>query len=122
MSLLVREQLQLLDQRRDQLVEKIFQLEILLNSPGVLAKLQEGADKNTKIKIIESVLDLSLARRRLENTLIEKIATQLKRLEPEIQKGIDNLDRAINEMDEANDILNFINILTGIIARVVGLL
>ncbi|MBW4510277.1 MAG: hypothetical protein KME64_27715 [Scytonematopsis contorta HA4267-MV1] len=122
MSLLVREQLQLLDQGRDQLVEKIFQLEILLNSPGVLAKLQEGADKNTKIKIIESVLDLSLARRRLENALIEKIATQLKRLEPEIQKGIDNLDRAINEMDEANNILNFINILTGIIARVVGLL
>ena len=107
---------------RDRLVEDIFNLEIKLNSPVVQDKLLKNAKtKDEKIDIIESVLDLSMVRRKLENAMLETIAKRLKRLEPQIQEGIDSLNDAIDNLENSTNILSLINSLTGLIARVITL-
>ena len=100
---------------RDRLVEDIFNLEIKLNSPVVQDKLLKNAKtKDEKIDIIESVLDLSMVRRKLENAMLETIAKRLKRLEPQIQEGIDSLNDAIDNLENSTNILSLINSLTGL--------
>ena len=107
---------------RDRLVEDIFNLEIKLNSTVVQDKLLKNAKtKDEKIDIIESVLDLSMVRRKLENAMLETIAKRLKRLEPQIQEGIDSLNDAIDNLENSTNILSLINSLTGLIARVITL-
>ena len=111
-----------LTDKRDHLVASIFQLEIEIISNNVQDRLLKNAEnQNEKKEIIESILDLSLSRRKLESEILERIALRLERLEPEIQKGIDNLNKAIKQVDTNIDFLSFINALTGVITRVIGL-
>lgn len=107
---------------RDRLVEDIFELERKISSPILQEQLLINAqNEDEKKDIIESVLDLSIIRRKLENAILEIIAKRLKRLEPQIKEGIDYLNDAIDNLDTSVNILSFINSLTGLIARVVAL-
>ncbi|NEU72557.1 hypothetical protein PI95_008230 [Hassallia byssoidea VB512170] len=117
MGTIIREELPSIEELRNKFIEDIFKLEILLNSANL-----NFPNETQQINFIESRTDLSVLRRKLENRILESIATQLKRLESEFKNGIEELEKSIQESKNTVKVIESINKLTGIIARILVIL
>jgi hypothetical protein len=115
-------QLASIDEIRNQIIDDINRLELRLNASDVQIEIEKNANENQKRQFINERTDLSVVRIKLENTILERIAVRLKNLEPEIKKGITELDQAIQELENTVGVIEAIKNLTSIIARILVIL
>jgi hypothetical protein len=107
-----------MDRIRAQFLDRLRECELELNSSKIQNILESETDTAKKRKFIDDRTELSMLRIKLETVALEKVATQLKPFENDLNEGINNLKKSIESVNNTVDILTSVRNLTGIISRI----
>ena len=94
---------------RDQRLQDLSNLEIKLFSSEVQLFWEQNGTQQEKEDFVTNRTDVVLARAKLENEILEKIASRLLELDESLQAGINNLQQELNSLESTIAILNVIN-------------
>jgi predicted sulfurtransferase len=112
-------QLTSVSQLRQQLIAQMSMEEEKLYSPQIQAKFENSSDLNAKLVFVNSRNNYSAKLANFRNAILEAIASQLQTLEPELDKALKELDDQLKDLENVVGILNTINTVTSIIAKIV---
>lgn len=101
-----------------QLLAKLRNLELELNSSRVQYKFEQEPDSNIRNKFFQDRRDIVIAREKLENDILGKFVPRLKALEEDINDGIADLENALDALTSTISTLKILNRVTGLVARV----
>jgi hypothetical protein len=104
-----------------QLLAKLRNLELDLNSSRVQLKFEQEPDPNIRNKFFQDRRDIVIAREKLENDILGKFVPRLKQLEEDINDGIADLEKALDNLTSTISTLKILNRVTGLVARVLML-
>ena len=92
------------------------------NLAGALTSpfLQLGMTPEEKVEADRLLLDVQLARLKVANLELEQIVDRLTALEPELKKGIRELDKALKRLEQLTQVFEVADQFLGIVARIVG--
>ena len=103
---------------RDEIVDKLRNLEIALNSSKIQTLIENEKDSDIKAAFLRERTDIIVARVKLETAILERISLRLKQLEPDIKTGIKDLENEVKKLKNTIDFLSIINRVTGLLAKV----
>lgn len=103
---------------RDEIVEKLRNLEIALNSSKIQTLMENEKDSAIKEAFVRERTDIIVARVKLENAILEQISIRLKQLEPDIKAGIKDLENEAKKLKSTIEFMSIINRVTGLLAKV----
>lgn len=103
---------------RDEIVDKLRNLEIALNSSKIQTLIDNEKDFAIKAAFLRERTDIIVARVKLENAILERISLRLKQLESDIKAGIKDLENEVKKLKSTIDFLSIINRVTGLLAKV----
>ena len=103
---------------RDEIVDKLRNLEIALNSSKIQTLIENEKDPDLKEAFVREKTDIIVARVKLENAILERISVRLKQLEPDIKTCIKDLENEVKKLKNTIDFLSIINRVTGLLAKV----
>ncbi|MEH2118745.1 hypothetical protein [Nostoc sp.] len=104
----------------EEILKKIRNIELNLNSPEMQQKFENEKDESRKRDFVEQRKNIAILRSQLETAALEKIAASLKKLEPDLLKGIEDLTQAIDKVENTVNILTALKNVTGIIRRILS--
>jgi vacuolar-type H+-ATPase subunit I/STV1 len=104
---------------REELLDYIKHKELQLNSAEIQLAFERETDPAKKSSFILERQQFTVYRVKLENAILEKIASQLNSLKPDLQEGLENLDVALQDVNNTVAILNTVKLVTGIVAQIV---
>ncbi|MEH2174313.1 hypothetical protein [Nostoc sp.] len=105
----------------EEILKRIKNIEFNLNLPEIQQKFENEKDESRKRDFLEQRKNIAILRSQLETAALEEIAANLKKLEPDLLKGIEDLTQAIDKVDNTVNILTTLQNVTGIIRRVLSL-
>lgn len=117
-EIIAREQLPTIGKDLEEVLKKLRDCELKLNSAKVQKLFEKETDIAKKQKFLDERIDVSISRVKLEGAILEKIAARLKCLEEDLNEGLAELTQAINAVDNTVAILNTMKNVTGLVARI----
>ncbi|SRR5579883_535880 len=104
---------------REELLDDIRNKELQLNSAEIQLSLERETDPAKKSSFIQERQQFTVYRVKLENAILEKIASKLNSLEPDLKEGLNDLDVALQDVNNTVAILNTVKLVTSIVAQIV---
>ncbi|WP_445628045.1 hypothetical protein [Nostoc sp. DSM 114167] len=105
----------------EEILKRIKNIEFNLNLPEIQQKFENEKDESRKQDFLEERKNIAILRSQLETAALKEIAANLKKLEPDLFKGIEDLTQAIERVENTVNILTTLQNVTGIIRRVLSL-
>ncbi|WP_448265215.1 hypothetical protein [Nostoc sp. DSM 114159] len=105
----------------EEILKRIKNIEFNLNLPEIQQKFENEKDESRKQDFLEERKNIAILRSQLETAALKEIAANLKKLEPDLFKGIEDLTQAIDRVENTVNILTTLQNVTGIIRRVLSL-
>jgi hypothetical protein len=103
------------EQNRTELLQELRKYEQKLYS------IESQQDSDIKKTFGQERLDYTTALKNLENALLKDIESRLESLEPDLKAGLNNLNVAIQKVNNTVQILETIKTVTSIVDKIVGI-
>jgi hypothetical protein len=117
-TLITREEIPTIGKKLDEMLRKLYDCELELYSAKIQEKFEQETDIAKKRKFLDERNDVSFCRAKLEGAILEKIAARIKCLEEDLNEGLEELNKAIDAVENTVVILTAIKNVTGIVARI----
>lgn len=119
MSAFISERLNPIDIIREELLEELRKVEFKLASLEEVISLCTS-EKNSPLakSFLQARADLIVARAKIENAILEKIAGQIEGLQLELKASISSLNKELEKPENETVLLDAIHKVTGIAARI----
>lgn len=119
MSAFISERLKPIDIIREELLEKLRKIEFKLGSLEEVISLCTS-EKNSLLakSFLQARADLIVARAKIENAILEKIAGQIQGLQLELEASINSLNKELEKPENQTALLDALHQVTGIAARI----
>lgn len=119
MPTFIPERLNAIDSIREELLQELRKVEFKL---GFLEEVLLFCTSEQNAPLTKSFLqaraDLIVARSKIENAVLEKIAGQIERLESELKASIIRLNEELEKLENKTALLDALHKVTGIAARI----
>ncbi|MBW4458037.1 MAG: hypothetical protein KME55_38490 [Nostoc indistinguendum CM1-VF10] len=119
MSTFICERLNPIDIIREEILEELRKVEFNLSSiEKVIALCTSEKDSPLAKSFLQARADLIVARAKIENAILEKIAGQIEGLQLELKASISSLNKELKKPENETALLDAIQKVTGIAARI----
>ncbi|WP_375506340.1 hypothetical protein [uncultured Nostoc sp.] len=120
-SRIAPEESTIIDREREEILKRIRNIELNLDSPEMQQKFENEKDESRKRDFVDQRKKIASLRSQLETAALEKIAGSLKKLEKDLLEGIKDLTQAIGKVENTVNILTTLKNVTGILGHVLSL-
>jgi hypothetical protein len=106
--------------KRDSSIQELLRIESILGSVEVIGFIQGQNDEDRQI-FFDHKSDIAICRSKMRRARLEDIASQLDKLENRFQQAIEDIKDEVDRLDNIKDLLRKIDLLVGIISRVLAI-
>lgn len=109
------------EQNRTELLQELREYEQKFYSTKIQLAFEQESNPAIKNRFGQERLNYTTALNNLENALLKDIESRLELLEPNLKAGLNNLNVAIQKVNNTVQILETIKTVTGIVDKIVGI-
>lgn len=117
-----REEIPTIGKKLDKVLRELRNCELELYSVKVQGKFEQEKDIVKKQKFLDERTDVTVCRVKLEGVILEKIAARFKCLEKDLNEGLAELAKAVDDVENTVAILTTMKNVTGLVARILVLI
>jgi hypothetical protein len=103
--------------QRNEYIQKLREIEARLGSVEVIGFIQTQPLED-RSKFFDLKSEIAIRRSRLEIARLDTIAVRLQQLEGDFKQGINNIESAINNLNNISEVLSTIDFLVGVLSRI----
>lgn len=102
---------------RDKYITELRAIESLLGSVEIFGFIQTQSKQNSD-KFFALKNKISVVRSTIERERFNAVSWQIEQIEKDFSQGISNLKNALNDLNNGTEVLNTIDMMIGILARI----
>jgi molecular chaperone GrpE (heat shock protein) len=113
-------QLASVEQLKQELLPRMLEIEEQLHAPETQARFSNSTNPSVKANFVAFRLNYSTQIAKIQNAILENIATKLQQLEPQLRIALNNLDNELQSLEDDVAILNGIKIVTNLVSQMLN--